>query len=204
MRWLIWVFSSEYVLSTNVPTSVLVLSLTDFFYGTHSIGSDAKAHLSLLIWICTVYNFIYTCPGAESYDFFYGTHSIGSDAKAHVSLIIWIYTVYNLIYICPGAKYNDFFFYITPIFYFHLSSDESNGVFYGLHSIDSDEVVHASRLILICTDHILLTSVLVLSQMVISRYPQYRFRGGGSCESSHLNMFCLYFTFICPAAVPTV
>ena len=47
----------------------------------------------------------------------------------------------------PGAKYNDFFFYITPIFYFHLSFDESNGVFYGLHSIDSDEVAQVSLLI---------------------------------------------------------
>ena len=102
--------------------------------------------------------------------FFYGTHSIGSDAKAHVSLVIWIHTVYKT-YICPGAKYNDFFFYITPIFYFHLSFNESNGVFYGLHSIDSDEVAQVSLLIWICTVYILPTSVLSLSRMIISTVP---------------------------------
>ena len=60
----------------------------DYFYGTHSIGSDAMARVSLLILICTVYTFTYICPGAESNGYFYGTHSIGSDAVANVSLII--------------------------------------------------------------------------------------------------------------------
>ena len=44
-------------------------------------------------------------------------------------------------------------------FTFICPCDGSNGFFYGSHSIDSDEVAHASLLILICTDHILLTSV---------------------------------------------
>ena len=56
-------------------------------------------------------------------------------------------------------------------FTFICPCDESNGFFYGSHSIDSDEVAHASLLILICTDHILRTSVLVLSLMVISTVP---------------------------------
>ena len=56
-------------------------------------------------------------------------------------------------------------------FTFICPATESNGFFYGSHTIDSDEVAHASLLILICTDHILLTSVLVLSLMVISTVP---------------------------------
>ena len=59
-----------------------------YFYGTHSIGSDAMARVSLLILIYTVYIFTYNCPAAEHNGYFYGTHSIGSDVMAHVSLHI--------------------------------------------------------------------------------------------------------------------
>ena len=37
-------------------------------------------------------------------------------------------------------------------------------------------------------------------EWLFPRYPQYRFRWDGSSESSHLNMYCLYFTYICPGA----
>ena len=84
-----------------------------YFYGTHRGGLEAMAHLSLLLWICTVYNLTYICPCAESNGNFYGTHSMGSDATAHMSLLILVCTVYNLTYICLCA--------------------ESNGYFYGMH-----------------------------------------------------------------------
>ena len=103
----------------------------DYFHGTHSIDSDEVAQVSLLIWICTVYNFTFICPAAESNDYFHGTHSIDSDEMAQVSLLIWICTVYIFSYICPGTESND---------YFH-----------GTHSIDSDEVAQVSLLIWICT-----------------------------------------------------
>ena len=160
--------------------------------------------------------FTYICPGAESNDYFHGTHSIDSDEMAQVSLLIWICTVYILPtsvlvlsrmitsqypqyrFRWDGSSesshlnmYCLYFTYICP-------GVESNDYFHGTHSIDSDEMAQVSLLIWICTVYILPTSVLVLSRMITSQYPQYRFRWDGSSESSHLNMYCLYFTYICP------
>ena len=59
-----------------------------YFYGMHSIGSDEPAHMSLLILICTVYEFIYICPCAKSNGYYHDTHSIVSDEVTHMTLLI--------------------------------------------------------------------------------------------------------------------
>ena len=95
--------------------------------------------------------FTYICPCVESNGYFHGTHSIDSEKGGS----------------CESSPLNMFCLYFTYI----CPAADSNGFFYGSHTIDSDEVAHASILILICTGHILLTSVLVLSLMVISTVP---------------------------------
>ena len=100
MWWLIWVFSSEYILSINYTYICPAAESNDFFYVMH-IRVFSSEYVQLIF-------FTYICPGAESYDYFCGMHSIGSDEAAHVSLLIWICTVYIFTYICPVAEPNAF------------------------------------------------------------------------------------------------